>query len=190
MGADAGCGHNARVSAPAERDRSATPLVAAAYTELHAIAQRLLGGERQGHTLQPTALLHEAWLRLAAVQAPFRDQDHFVRSAAGAMRRVLVDHARARGRERRGGGALAITLVPELLGQETHPEDLLQVDEALTRLGELDPQLVEIVELAVFGGLKLPDVARHLGTSLRTVERGWRLARAFLAQHLAGDRGA
>jgi RNA polymerase sigma factor (TIGR02999 family) len=176
-------------SEPADGDRASNRLLELAYTELRDVARRMLGGERSNHTLQPTALLHEAWLRLSRVEATWQDQGHFVRSAAGVMRRVLVEHARARGRERRGGGAMRITLAPELLGVETAPEDLIAMDTALVELSQLDPQLGAIVELGVFGGLSHPEVARLLDVSLRTVERGWRMARAFLAQRLGGTRG-
>jgi RNA polymerase sigma factor (TIGR02999 family) len=150
--------------------------------ELHAIAASLLRGERVNHTLQPTALLHEAWLRLARVHQPWQDQGHFVRAAAGTMRRVLVEHARARARDKRAGERL--TLATELLGNSERPEDILAVDDALERLGALDQELVRIVELRVFGGLDHPEIARTLDRSLRTIERGWRLARAFLAKAL------
>lgn len=159
----------------------------AVVRELHAIAARLLEGERVSHTLQPTALMHEAWLRLARVHAPWQDHGHFVRAAAGTMRRVLVEHARARARDKRDGGE-RLTLSTELLGSNARPEDLLAVDNAMERLGSLDPELARIVELRVFGGLSHPEIARAIDRSLRTVERGWRLARAFLVNALgAGD---
>jgi RNA polymerase sigma factor (TIGR02999 family) len=164
-------------------------LYATLERELHGIAARLLQGERKNHTLQPTALLHEAWLRMEQVHKPWADQGHFVRAAAGTMRRVLVDHARAREREKRGGGE-RLTLSTELLGGSKGTDDLLAVDEALERLAAQDQELARIVELRVFGGLGHAEVAQALGCSLRTVERGWRLARAFLRQALGdGDAG-
>ncbi len=162
-------------------------LFLAVETELHAIASRLLRGERADHTLQPTALMHEAWLRLANVHAPFTDRGHFVRAAAGTMRRVLVDHARARTRDKRGGDVDRITLAPELLETSGAPEDLLAVDEAMRALAALDPELERIVELRVFGGLSHPEIAASMGQSLRSVERAWRLARAVLRRTLGGD---
>lgn len=166
---------------------SSPALYAAVERELRAIASRLLRGERTDHTLQPTALLHEAWLRLSEVHAPWRDQTHFVAAAAGAMRRVLVDHARARGRDKRGGGNARITLSPELLDATVEPSDVLAVDDALARLAAVDAELERIVELRVFGGLTHPEIAALLGVSLRRVERGWRLARAFLRRELGGE---
>lgn len=157
---------------------------AAIERELHAIAAGLLRGERVNHTLQPTALMHEAWLRLVRVHQPWQDHGHFVRAAAGTMRRVLVEHARARAREKRVGDR--ITLSTDMLGAANRPEDVLAVEDALESLGARDPELVRIVELRVFGGMEHPEIARALDRSLRTIERGWRLARAFLANHLGG----
>ncbi len=161
-------------------------LFAAAAADLHDIAARLLRGERKGHTLQPTALLHEAWLRLGDVRKPWLDRTHFVRAAAGTMRRILVDHARARLRDKRSAGGERVTLAPELLESGSGPSDLLAVDDVLQRLAGIDPELVRIVELRVFGGLSHPEIALALDSSLRTVERGWRLARAYLRREL-GD---
>jgi len=156
----------------------------ALYATLHAIAGRLLAGERKDHTLQATALLHEAWLRLSGRDAAWADADQFVRAAAVCMRRALVDHARARAADRRGGAHVRVELSPELLGSDTSPGEVVAVDEALSRLAELDPELVQVVELRVFGGLSHPAIARVLGSSLRTVERQWRVARAFLVHEL------
>jgi RNA polymerase sigma factor (TIGR02999 family) len=155
--------------------------------ELHGIAARLLQGERVNHTLQPTALMHEAWLRLVGVHQPWRDRMHFVRAAAGTMRRVLVEHGRARGRVKRGAGAAPVTLSTEFHPHAAPPDDVLAVDEALQRLAALDPELERIVELRVFGGLEHQEIATVTGSSLRTVERGWRLARAFLCRALGDE---
>jgi RNA polymerase sigma factor (TIGR02999 family) len=167
------------------------PAPAVAFTEvereLHGIAARLLRRERAGHTLQPTALLHEAWLRLASVRHPWQDRTHFVSAAARAMRRILVEHGRARAAAKRGGGVGRVTLATGILGDGAAPDDVLVVDEALQRLAALDPRLAQIVELRVFGGLDHPEIAGHLGCSLRTVERDWRTARAFLRRTLRGD---
>lgn len=156
--------------------------------ELHAIAARLLRGERRNHTLQPTALLHEAWLRLSAVHNPWQDRAHFLRAAAGTMRRVLVDHARARQRDKRFQAGERITLAPDLLEAGAEPADLLVVDDLLQRLHAVDPELVRVVELRVFGGLGHDEIAAVLGTSLRTVERSWRLARAYLRREFDDAR--
>lgn len=167
-------------------ERPGEQLFAAAATDLHEIAARLLRGERKDHTLQPTALLHEAWLRLGEVHKPWLDRAHFVRAAAGTMRRILVDHARAKLRDKRLAPGQRVTLAPELLESRSGPGDLLAVDEALQRLSAVDPELVRIVELRVFGGLSHAEIADALGTSLRSVERGWRLARACLRRELEG----
>ena len=169
---------------------AAGELFTALERELHAIAERMVRGERVGHTLQPTALLHEAWLRLDGIDNPWSDEAHFLRAAAGTMRRILVDHARRRLREKRGGEAQRITLAPELLDARETPHDLLVVDEVLTRLGEVDVELVRIVELRVFGGLTHAQIAAALDCSLRSVERGWRLARAFLRREFDDDSGS
>jgi RNA polymerase sigma factor (TIGR02999 family) len=165
------------------------PYAAVAH-ELHAIAANLLRGERNHHTLQPTALMHEAWLRLHGVHAPWQDKNHFVRAAAGTMRRVLVEHGRARARDKRGGGAERLTLSTDIHGTAAPPDDVLAVDEALQRLGALDPELVQIAELRVFGGLTHQEIAEVMGSSLRTVERSWRSARAFLRRALGEDLGS
>jgi RNA polymerase sigma factor (TIGR02999 family) len=158
--------------------------------ELRGIAARMLRRERAGHTLQPTALMHEAWLRLAQVRQPWQNRTHFMSVAASAMRRVLVDHGRARACGKRGAAAGRVTLTTGILGAAAAPDDVLVVDEALERLAALDPKLAQIVELRVFGGLAHPEIAEITGCSLRTIERGWRSARAFLRRALRGDDGA
>jgi RNA polymerase sigma factor (TIGR02999 family) len=169
---------------------SAGELYQSLEQELHAIAAQLLARERANHTLQPTALLHEAWLRLARVHQPWQDQGHFLRAAAGTMRRVLVEHARGLARDKRQAGGRRLTLSTELLDCGREAEDLLAVDDALGRLGALDPELARIVELRVFGGLSHQEIASALESSVRSVERGWRLARAFLAKVLQGGDAA
>lgn len=156
------------------------PLV---YQELHRLAQQLMRGERRDHTLQATALLHEAWLRLAEPGGAYDDRTHFLRVAARAMRHVLVDHARARAAHKRAGGARLDVDAAALAGCDDG-HSLLAVDEILGRLHALDPQLGQLVELRFFGGLDNAAVAENLGVSLRSVERGWRLARAFLLRDL------
>lgn len=186
---------NGHVTVPAGQPPTPPPsdndaLFAAVYLQLHAIAQRLLAGERTGHTLQPTALLHEAWLRLQDNDAPPPDREAFVRAAAGSMRRILVEHARARGRQKRGGDAQRREFDPDLAAvADAEPETVLAVDGALARLETVDPGLARHVELRVFAGLSHPQIAQALGVSLRTVERNWRLARAWLQQALGGNHG-
>jgi RNA polymerase sigma factor (TIGR02999 family) len=160
---------------------AAEQLLPLVYDELHRRAGRLMAGRQAGHTLQPTALIHEAFLRLV-------DQDdlrvesrlHFFHVAAQAMRYVLADHARAKGAGKRGSGARPMTL-DDVPATQIDASDVLAIDEALARLAEIDPQLAKIVELRFFGGLEHAEVAEVVGISLRSVERGWRVARAWLA---------
>jgi RNA polymerase sigma factor (TIGR02999 family) len=156
------------------------PLV---YDELRRIAGSLIGRERADHTLQATALLNEAYVRLVEPGAGFADRAHFLRTASRAMRNVLVDHARARLAKKRGGGR-RVDLDAEGLAVHEDTAGLLAVHETLQRFAELDPQLAQLVELRFFGGLDNPAIAEALGMSLRSVERGWRTARAFLQREM------
>lgn len=174
-------------SMAAGEPNAAEQLLPIVYQELHRLARRLMGHERAGHTLQATALLHEAWLRLAGPGADYADRGHFLRVAARAMRHVLVDHARARAAHKRGNGQ-RVDLDAEALEAPDDGPGLLAVDETLARLHALDPQLAQIVELRFFGGLDNAAVADALRISLRGVERGWRTARAFLIRDLEAPR--
>ncbi|MFN3240982.1 MAG: ECF-type sigma factor [Planctomycetota bacterium] len=160
------------------------PLV---YDELHRLAGRMMGSERSSHTLQPTALMNEAFLRLVAPGGGYDDRGHFLRVAARAMRRVLVDHARARKAQKRAADR-RVAFDADLVAVRDDAASLLAIDEILARLAALDPQLAELVELRFFGGLDNRAAAAALGTSLRSVERSWRTARAFLVREL--DLGA
>jgi RNA polymerase sigma factor (TIGR02999 family) len=162
---------------------AAEQLLPLVYDELRRLAARLMGGERTGHTLQATALLHEAWLRLCEPGSSYDDRSHFLRVAAKAMRHVLVDHARARAAHKRGGGR-RVDLDADAFAVRDEAESVLAVDEALGRLQALDPQLGQLVEMRFFGGLDNSAAAQALGMSLRSVERGWRTARAFLVREL------
>jgi RNA polymerase sigma-70 factor, ECF subfamily len=169
-------------------DRAAADeLLPLLYDELRRIASAHLRRERSDHTLQPTALVHEAWLRLVDDPAPeVGSRAHFLSLAARVMRRVLVDHAREHGAQKRGGGSSRVTLDDALALYERRDLDLLALDEALERLGALDAPLARIVELRFFAGLTNAEVASLDGTSLRSVERGWATARAWLRGALAG----
>jgi RNA polymerase sigma-70 factor (ECF subfamily) len=159
------------------------------YAELRALAAAYARGQRPGHTLQPTALVHEAFVKL--VEAPaggWNDRAHFFAVAATAMRQVLADHARSRQARKRGGDWQRITLDGGELGQERDELDLVALDEALEELGRSDPRKLRVVELRFFGGLTAEEVARVLGVSLSTVESDWRTARAWLQIRLAPDR--
>lgn len=159
--------------------------------ELRRLANRYFERERPDHTLQPTALVNEVYLRLANHQVgPLADRVQFFAFAARLMRQILVDHARARRTEKRGGALAHITLddAPFLAGQGgLDAEALLELDDALDRLGKLDPRQRSIVELRYFGGLTLAEIAQILDVSLPTIERGWRVARLFLARELGSE---
>ncbi len=158
------------------------PLV---YDDLRRIAARHLSAERADHTLQPTALVHEAYLRLLGNQ-PFgwRCKGQFYGAAAEAMRRILIDHARGKGRQRRGGGRVRLPLDATDLAKSENIDDILSVDEALCRLEGQDPRMAAIVKLRFFADLSAEETAQVLGVTERTVYREWLLARAWLQQRL------
>lgn len=165
-------------------------LAGALARELRAIARAYLGPEAQRHTLQPTALVNEAFLKLfghGPLQA-VRDRGHFFALAARVMRQVLVDHARQRNAAKRDGGGARVTL-GEVSGlAPTGDDELLDVDLALTELAELDPRQARVVELRFFVGLEVTEVAEAMGLSVSTVEREWRAARAWLGRRMAERR--
>lgn len=151
------------------------------YRELKQIAARFLKNERSNHTLQPTALVHETYMRLAREEKiEWRSRTHFFAVAAKVMRRVLVDYARSRRAAKRGGGVPLAELPETIAVSDERIEQVLAVDEALCRLGEFDLRQSRIVEMRFFGGLKEDEIADVLGVSVRTVKRDWRLARAWL----------
>jgi RNA polymerase sigma factor (TIGR02999 family) len=159
------------------------------YGELRAMAARYLRAERGDHTLQPTALVHEAYVRLADQRdVEWRNRAHFLGVAAQAMRRLLVDHARTRGRKKRGSGLrVPIEEIAEPAAACEADVDLIALDAALERLAALSPQQARIVELRYFGGLSLEETAEVLGVSSMTVKRGWAMARAWLHRELTGE---
>lgn len=161
------------------------PLV---YEELRRLAGRYLRRERPDHTLQATALVHEAYLRLIdQTQVDWRNHAHFVGLAARLMRQILVDHARAQHRQKRGGAALKFSL-DELVDRSCErPVDWVDLDEALSRLASLDPRQSRIVELRFFGGLSIEETAEVLGVSISTVKAEWRLAKAWFRQQLGKE---
>ncbi len=159
-----------------------TPLV---HDELHRLARRYLAGERPGHVLQTTALVNEAYLRLIDWKdVRWQDRAHFFGLAAQMMRRVLVDIARARGRAKRGGNAVLVSLSEAEGGSPEQSADLVALDDALNALAELDPRQSRVVELRFFGGLSLEETAEVLRVSVGTVRRDWSLARAWLYREL------
>jgi RNA polymerase sigma-70 factor, ECF subfamily len=169
----------------------ADELYPAIYGELRRVAQRYMGRERQNHTLQPTALVHEAWLRLHNERgAMWQGRTHGLALGAQAMRRLLVDYGRRQKRDKRGGGAHPVSLDNLLEAGTTGAvpvEDLLTLEAALTRLEAVDPRAAQVVVLRFFSGMSNPEVAEHLGLSVRTVEGDWTHARAWLKRELSGD---
>jgi RNA polymerase sigma factor (TIGR02999 family) len=162
------------------------PLV---YEELRKIARRQLGFEDQGHTLQSTALVHEAYLRIVDQnRVQWRDRAHFFAVAARMVRRVLVDHARERHAVKRGGGALKLSLDPSMQLPASAAPDLLCLDEALDALAELDGQQAKVVELRFFAGLTNAETAETMGISTATVQRDWVTAKAWLFDRLNGPQ--
>ncbi len=159
-----------------------------AYGELRRVALRLLARERPGHTLTPTALVHEVWLNLAASKRPLavNDRVHFVSLAARAMRHILVNHAQARLADKRGAGAVHFTLSAseDVPAAQSGPAELLAVHQALSALATDDARAAQVAELKVFGGLEVPEIAAALGVSEPTVKRDWVFARAHLARSL------
>jgi RNA polymerase sigma factor (TIGR02999 family) len=161
------------------------PLV---YGQLHAIAARHMAGERAGHTLQATALVHEAYLRLLGTEPlAFPSKAHFFAAAAEAMRRILIDHARAKRSAKRGGGRTGLPLDALELARRDDPGEILSVDEALSRLEEQDRRLADLVKLRFFAGLSEAEIAAVLGVTERTVRRDWVLARAWLTRALTAE---
>jgi RNA polymerase sigma factor (TIGR02999 family) len=166
---------------------AADELMPLLYDQLRATAGRLMSGQRADHTLQATALVNEAWLKLAGPVrgAEWEGRGHFLRVAARAMRHVLVDHARAAGTDKRGADAVKLPLDELLIEAEERVRDVGAFDEALRELEAVDPELAQVVELRFFGGLTNEEVGRALGLSKPTVERRWRAARLFLRRSLA-----
>jgi RNA polymerase sigma factor (TIGR02999 family) len=162
-------------------------LIEAVYPELRRIARGYLQHERPGHTLQPTALVNEAYLQLVGQKdKDWQSRSHFFAVAAQVMRRVLVDYARQKKAQKRDGGRQRVELVDALAISEDRIEDVLAVDEALKRLAEWDPRQSKIVEMRFFGGLTEEEAAEALGISVRTVKRDWAVAKAWLHGELSG----
>ncbi len=164
------------------------PLFGQAYDELRALASAYLKHERRDHSLQATELVNEAYLRLEGGAGPdWVDRSHFFAVAARAMRRVLVDHARSRGRKKRFGGLQRVTLAEGIHGQsELALDAVVDLDRAISRLADLDERQARVVELRYFSGLGMAEVAKVLGVSKRTVEGDWAHARAWLRRELSG----
>lgn len=156
------------------------------YPELRGIASRLMRRERDGHTLQPTAVVHEAFMRLVDQRTiDWQDRAHFLGIAARVMRQILVEHARKHGAAKRGGGADRVTLDEAFLPQDDPSFSLLALDDVLTRFAAVDPRGAQVAELRIFGGLTVRETALELGVSPRTVNTDWTMARLWLSRELA-----
>lgn len=165
---------------------AAEELLPIVYEELRKLARARLAREKPGQTLQATALVHEAYLRLVGDADPtWENRAHFFAAAAEAMRRIMIERARRYAAEKHGGGQNRVTLTDGLAGNAETAEELLAIDQALTRLERRDPQMASVVMLRYFAGLEVEETAKALRTSARTVNRLWTAARAWLAQDLA-----
>ena len=166
---------------------SADALLTIVYDELRKIAAQYLSKERSGHTLQPTALVHEAYMKLVDISdIKWQDRAHFFAVSANVMRHILVDHARAKRAAKRGGSAQRIELDDAISLSNERDLDLLDVDEALKELAKFDEQQCRIVEMRFFGGLTIEETAHVVGVSPATVKREWSMAKAWLRRRLQG----
>lgn len=178
-----------RLGSDGERTDAARRLLEVLYGELRSLAGSLFRGQASSHTLQPTALVHEAWMRLVdSSAAAADDRAHFLSLAATAMRHILVDHARAKSAAKRGGDRERVMVESQWGAIEPaageNPADVVALDDALTRLAALDERQAKIVEMRVFAGMTVDETAEALGVSPRTVDLDWRVARAWLTREL------
>jgi RNA polymerase sigma-70 factor (ECF subfamily) len=166
-------------------DAALEELLPLVHQELRRLARRYMFGERPGRTLQTTALVNEAYLKLVnSRQVNWQNRAHFFAVSAQLMRRILVDYARARGYQKRGGGVPKVTLDEAMMGPQEKGHDLVELDDALKTLAGVDPRKSKVVELRFFGGLSIEETAEVLKVSPDTVHRDWRLARAWLAREM------
>src|SRR6516165_11867314 len=167
--------------------QAASKLIPVVYDELRHLAAGYMRRERPDHTLQPTALVHEAYVKLLAQRSvDWQGRSHFFGVAAQLMRQILIDHARGHLREKRGGGKAALPLTEALAFSPEHSEELLKLDEALERLSAIDPRQSKVVELRFFGGLSVEETSEFLGISPKTVKRDWAVAKAWLHAEVRG----
>lgn len=170
------------------KHEAAETLMPLVYDRLRYLAQKLLGHESPGHTLQPTALVNEAFIRMVGQkQVDWQGKTHFFAIGAKMMRRILVDHARRKLSKKRGGGMHRIELADDLCVSNRNNEDILAIEQALEKLSKLDPRQAQIVELRFYGGLTVEEVAEVLGVSKRTVESDWTMLRAWLRRELSSE---
>jgi RNA polymerase sigma factor (TIGR02999 family) len=169
----------------ARSDAVVDELLPLVYDELRRVARARLRGEREGHTLNATALVHEAYLKLVDQrETDWKNRAHFFAVASRAMRRILIDYANMRNAQKRGGGEAVVTLADGDAAYSARTDDLLALDEALRTLETLDPRQAQVVQLRFFGGLRSQEIAEVLDVSLATVNRDWRSARAWLTTRL------
>jgi RNA polymerase sigma-70 factor (ECF subfamily) len=164
--------------------RAAEDLLPLVYAELHRLAKTYMRRERPEHTLQATALINEAYLRLVKEDADWNNRAHFIGVAAKVMRRVLVDHARAHNAERRAGGLKRVVMSDDLSISVEQLDEVALVDDALTKLAQAKPRQAQVVELRYFGGLSVEEISDLLGIAPRSVKRDWSLARIWLSREL------
>jgi RNA polymerase sigma factor (TIGR02999 family) len=170
-------------------DAALEQIIPIVYRELRSIARRYMAGERQGHTLQTTALVNEAYLKLVdSRKVNWQNRAHFFAISAQLMRRILVDFARSRGYQKRGGGAQQVSLDEECMASQERGRNVLALDDALTALAEVDPRKSKVVELRFFGGLSLEETAEVLKVCPDTVLRDWRMAKAWLGRELGAEK--
>jgi RNA polymerase sigma factor (TIGR02999 family) len=188
--ADSGRSPDGEPGQKPDRDLAASVLLPQVYDELRRLARSRMARERPGQTLTPTALVHEAYLRLVGKGDPaWQGRAHFFGAAAEAMRRILIERARRYAREKHGGGQARVTLDESLLGSVPDGPTLIALDDALTRLEAQDPEMAAVVKLHQFAGLTLEETAAVLESSDRTVSRRWTAARAWLRRELSKSRG-
>ena len=161
-------------------------LIPLVYDELHEIAERCMRRERVVQSVQATALVNEAYLRLVDARVDWHDRTHFLALSARLMRRILVEHARARSAEKRGGDAARVTLAEGVGGTDEQPLDVIALNDALEALTRLDDRKGQVVELRIFGGLSVKETAAALDLSPETVMRDWKLAKVWLTRELTG----
>jgi RNA polymerase sigma-70 factor, ECF subfamily len=167
---------------------AADKLLPLVYQELHRLASTYMHRERKDHTLQPTALINEAYLRLAHEDIGWQNREHFIGVAAKVMRRVLVDHARAHNAAIRGGDLVKVEFEDNLAISPEHLDEVLILNDALTRLEQLEPRQARVVELRYFGGLSVDQVAGILGVTPRSIKRDWAMARIWLFREIKGTK--
>lgn len=168
--------------------RAEAELLPLVYAELRELAQAVFSDQKAGHTLQPTALVHEAWLKLSCKLGSLDDRRHFFVVAGKAMRQVLCDHARARGAKKRGESAHRVTLDTNLVQGEDRAVDLIDLSASIDRLAERNERHAKVAELRLFSGLSIQEAADLLGLSPRSVDSDWAMAKAWLRKDLAGSR--